>query len=85
MEPLSKIKEAMMINYPRTIEEARARRFGQWAGNPKGRPYIEGKCAYEVPDPGGWIFRQCSRKAAYGPGGLYCKTHAKRVGGDDGI
>lgn len=66
-----------MNDEPRTIEEARKYRYGEWAGLPTGTPYKEGKCAYEM-----WSHiysRQCSRENGYGPGGLYCKQHAKKL------
>jgi len=64
-----------MLHRPHTLEEARKYRYGCWAGAPKGHPYREGKCAAEVCRD--YIFHQCSRKNGYGPGGLYCKQHAK--------
>uniref|UniRef100_A0A6H2A3R7 Uncharacterized protein n=1 Tax=viral metagenome TaxID=1070528 RepID=A0A6H2A3R7_9ZZZZ len=67
----------MLEDYPKTLEEARAYRYNQWAGNPKGWPYQGGRCAYEV-----WrniLGYQCSRKNGHGPSGLYCKQHAKKL------
>ncbi len=64
-----------MNDYPQTIEEAREYRYNRWGGNPKGSPYREGKCAGEVFLH--HLFYQCSRSPKYGPGNLYCKTHAK--------
>ena len=54
-------------------------RYGQWAGNPNGRPEnladcIEVKRSYSAWDHG----TQCTRKRGHGPDGLYCKQHAKR-------
>jgi hypothetical protein len=66
-----------MLDHPKTLEEARAVRYNRWAGNPKGRVYKEGWCAHEV--WGGMLSYQCSRKNGYGPDGLYCKQHAKRL------
>lgn len=67
----------IMINYPKTLDEAKQHKYRRWAGNSKGNSYREGYCAYEVfstiPSS------QCSRKAKAGPGGLYCKQHAKLV------
>jgi len=54
------------------------RRYGAWAGNPKGQPEDPEKCIVEVYDQG-LIPRQCSRKRGYGENGLYCKQHAKRL------
>jgi len=53
------------------------RRYGVWAGNPKGWPEDAARCITEVSD--GWHFSQCGRKRGHGPDGLYCKQHAKRV------
>lgn len=61
---------------PKTIQEAKARKYGAWAGNPAGMPYNEKHCAYEVFN---LIGRQCSRGKGHGPDRLYCKQHAKIV------
>lgn len=53
------------------------RRYGQWAGNEKGTPEDLTRCVVEVWSKGAFRSRQCSRKRGYGPGGLYCKQHAK--------
>ena len=66
-----------MFDCPKTLEEARKHRYGDWAGNPKGDPYQEGRCAYEVRR--GWHFYQCSNKNGKGVNGLYCGIHAKKV------
>ena len=66
-----------MIDAPKTIQEAKQYKYNKWAGNPNGNRYREGECAYEV-----WSnvsSYQCSRKNGYGPNGLYCKQHAKKV------
>ena len=68
-----------MFHQPLTIEEARAYRYGCWAGNTKGHGYKEGFCCAEVSDSSGWHYWQGSRKNKSGPGGLYCGIHAKRV------
>jgi len=66
-----------MINYPKTLEEAKKYRYNTWAGNPNGTPYDPTRCAYEIfKNFTAW---QCTRKNGYGPGGLYCKQHAKIV------
>lgn len=67
-----------MIDAPKTVEEARQNRYGVWAGNPKGWSYVEDRCAYSV-STDRWYSVQCSRKLGHGPGGLYCKQHAKKV------
>lgn len=51
------------------------RRYGQCAYNEKGHPEDPERCIYEL--FGQYIGRQCSRKRGHGPGGLYCKQHAK--------
>ena len=61
---------------PKTIEEARANRYGAWAGNPKGHSFEEGRCAAEVAGGGfGMILFQCARKAKYG---IYCGIHKEK-------
>lgn len=53
------------------------RRYGRWAGNPKGVPENTEKCAANI-----WIDMrsfQCDRKRGFGPNGLYCKQHAKMI------
>lgn len=66
-----------MLGIPRTETEAQAYRYGCWAGEPKGRKYNPLRCAYEMRPKGTWITSQCSRDKGYGPGGLFCKQHAK--------
>jgi hypothetical protein len=66
-----------MINPPKTIEEARQKKYNARAGNPKGWPYDEERCAYEVHSD--FLSHQCSRKNGHGPAELYCKQHAKMV------
>ncbi len=51
-------------------------RYGQWAGNPKGRPYDPERCAWSVYDD--HLFRQCAKKRGHGAQGLFCKQHAKK-------
>jgi len=62
---------------PKTLEEAKAKRYGTWAGSPDGNAYDPDQCAYEVYSA--WGFYQCSRKNGHGINGLYCKQHAKMV------
>lgn len=53
-------------------------RYGQWAGEPNGRPWLSFRCAYEVfPHIG--IHYQCVRKPGHGPNALFCKQHGKMV------
>lgn len=51
----------MSLFGPSTIEEAKAYRYGTWAGNPKGVKYREDRCMAEVSGTG-WVYCQCSRK-----------------------
>lgn len=77
-----------MIAAPRTIEEARLRRYGVWAANPYGNLYVESRCAYEALDGERQktvisryrLVRQCEHGKGRGPGGLYCWQHAKKFG-----
>lgn len=64
---------------PKTLAEARAYRYGEWSGQPRGSAYSEARCAMEVCPSGAWIMRQCNKAKGYGPAGLYCKQHAKRI------
>lgn len=53
------------------------RRYGAWAGNPKGKAEDPTRCIKEVwPVDFGMIPYQCFRKRGHGPDGLYCKQHA---------
>lgn len=65
------------MNEITTIEEARAYRYGEWAGNPSVRAYKDGHCAKEVMDWTSGLFYQCGRRNGHGPHGLYCWQHAK--------
>ena len=51
-------------------------RYGQWAGEPNGRPYVPSRCAFEVFPPRG-IPYQCRRKRV--SDGLFCKQHAAKM------
>ena len=62
-----------MINPPKTIEEARAHRYGVWGGDPKGCAYEEGNCAESVRNDMGPGAHQCARKATKG---LFCGQHS---------
>jgi len=69
-----------MLDAPRTREAAEKHRYNKWAGNPKGIPYSPERCAYEVWERcRGSLSYQCLRKKGYGPDGLYCKAHARKV------
>ena len=52
------------MNGPQTLEDARVYRYAKWAGFPKGHPYKEGDCVYEIfPQGRGALHRrQCNRK-----------------------
>lgn len=54
-------------------------RFYGWGTSRK--KYDPEKCCKEVRDRAGWRSHQCNRKRGHGPKGLYCKTHAKGLGG----
>jgi hypothetical protein len=58
--------------------DTEVRRYGQWAGNPKGEEEDPTRCVKEVWPSDGWTPYQCPRKRGHGPDGLYCKQHAKR-------
>ena len=53
------------------------RRYGAWAGNPRGYREDPKKCIAEVAS--GFLFYQCSRKRGHGPREEFCKQHAKLV------
>jgi hypothetical protein len=55
------------------------RRYGTWAGNPKGQSEDLNCCVESVYGTGRYISGQCSRKRGHGPNGEYCKQHAKRA------
>lgn len=55
--------------------------YGAWTGDPEGRPEDPTRCIEKVWPPmwdGGPPY-QCQRKRGYGPDGLYCKQHAKKI------
>ena len=68
-----------MIDYPKTIEDAKKYKYGVWGGSPKGRSYKEGFCAFKIWRQGAWHPAQCSRKNGYGINNLYCKQHSNKV------
>ena len=70
-----------MFNPPKTLEEAKTKRYGTWEGMSNGIEYYENYCAYEVFSGGrGWFSYQCTRKNGHGINKLYCKQHAKMNG-----
>lgn len=50
--------------------------YGQWAGNPRGKPADLTRCAQGVWEK--FKERQCYKKCGHGPEGAFCKIHAKR-------
>ena len=52
------------------------RRYGEWAGNPKGYPEDKTRCVEPVTERGMYIQHQCSRKRGHGPDGELCRQHA---------
>lgn len=64
-------------NYPRSIQDARDRRYDVAHDNPRGNPYRDGDCAFER---WGEARRyQCGNPNGHGPGALYCEQHAEIV------
>lgn len=58
------------------------RRYGEWAGNPKGNAEDRARCIEEVwPNERGPIPYQCMHKRGKGPSGLFCGIHAKKYKG----
>ena len=56
------------------------RRYGQWAGDPRGTPENTACCIVEVAEAGRAIlFHQCFRKRGKGDGGLFCGQHAAKI------
>ncbi len=54
-----------------------SRRYGEWAGDPKGTAEDPTRCVKEVwPNDRAGIAHQCFRKRGHGEGGLYCAQHA---------
>jgi hypothetical protein len=65
------------MTYPTTLEEARKMRYGTWYSS----PYRGGRCSAPIPYRAisaktRW---QCSRRNGHGPGGLYCRQHARMI------
>jgi len=64
------------------------RRYGEWAGNPKGVAEDPNHCVaglWKIYKEKKWhyclIEHQCTHKRGYGSDGLYCKVHAKKFEG----
>lgn len=69
-----------MFNDPKTLEEAKNKRYGTWAGRPSGDAYDPDCCAYQVfSEERSVVHHQCRRKNGHGIERLYCKQHAKMV------
>ena len=51
------------------------KKYGEWAGNPKGTREDPSRCVVEV--SGGYRFFQCRRARGHGENNLYCKQHAR--------
>lgn len=60
------------------VERSKGRRYGVWAGNPRGAAEDKARCIAEVPNPPSWVDVQCSRKRGHGLDGMYCKQHARK-------
>lgn len=54
------------------------RRYGTWAGNPKGRAEDLERCIESVSGSGRYISGQCSRRRGWGLNGDFCLQHSKR-------
>ena len=58
----------------------RLRRYGRWAGDPKGVLEDPENCIEAIYPPyENLAGRQCSRKRGYGREGLYCRQHAEKL------
>ncbi len=52
------------------------RRYGNWAGNPDGKPEDTTRCKAEVRGDNAWpTYRQCGRRRIDGLGG-FCRQHS---------
>ena len=69
-----------MFRKEREAAKTGTRRYGFWAGNPKGYPENVTHCIEDVYPPGrhSMIPYQCARKRGHGKTGLYCKQHSRR-------
>ena len=56
------------------------KRYGEWAGDPHGYAGDPDRCVKVVKTQrGSYLFMQCRFKKGHGPGGAYCKIHAKKL------
>lgn len=54
------------------------RRYGQWAGDPRGVVEDPTRCIKDVTPPSRSIISyQCRRKRGHGEGGQHCRQHAR--------
>lgn len=61
------------MDYPANLKDAV---FFWWQRN---WLFVGRNCAYPVRRPGRAIATQCEKSPGHGPGGLYCKQHAKKI------
>lgn len=54
------------------------RRYGNWAGNPKGHPEDLERCIESVYRTSHYISGQCSRRRGWGLNGYFCLQHSKK-------
>jgi hypothetical protein len=60
-----------------TLTSFHKERYGEWAGQPKGRAADPSRCAEEVfPSGRGELHHQCHRPRGFGPEGAFCKQHS---------
>ena len=72
------------MNNPKTLEEARDKRYNLKVDTFYSQSFKEGFCAHTVKNSLGYhshaiLYPQCSRKNGHGPEGLYCKQHAGKI------
>jgi len=59
-----------------TLSSLHSKKYGDWAGNPRGTPADPSRCCERAGGYGrGEIPHQCSKKRGYGPEKAYCKQH----------
>ncbi len=64
-------------DWPKTKDEAKARRYAHSECSPEGVAFDPSRCAAQEPHV--YTFHQCLRSPGYGPDYLYCKRHAKML------
>ena len=66
-----------MLNPPKTLQGAMNYKYGRKYLH---EDYKRGYCAWEILSRSrDFIAYQCTRKMGFGPAGLYCRQHAKKV------